>query len=42
MNLTGGRGVDVILEMLANKNLAKDLTVLAQKPRRSDRLSRDH
>jgi NADPH2:quinone reductase len=29
MELTGGRGVDVILEMLANVNLAKDLTVLA-------------
>ena len=30
MELTGGRGVDVILEMLANINLAKDLDVLAQ------------
>ncbi len=30
MRLTDGRGVDVILEMLANVNLAKDLTVLAQ------------
>ena len=30
MELTGGRGVDLILEMLANVNLAKDLTVLAQ------------
>ena len=30
---TGGRGVDVILEMLANVNLAKDLTVLAPKGR---------
>nr|MBA3441283.1 NADPH:quinone reductase [Pyrinomonadaceae bacterium] len=29
-DLTGGRGVDVILEMLANVNLAKDLGVLAQ------------
>jgi NADPH:quinone reductase len=29
MQLTEGRGVDVILEMLANVNLAKDLTVLA-------------
>jgi NADPH2:quinone reductase len=29
MKLTGGRGVDVILEMLANKNLGKDLKVLA-------------
>ncbi|MBI1872705.1 MAG: NADPH:quinone reductase [Acidobacteria bacterium] len=27
--VTGGRGVDVIVEMLANVNLAKDLTVLA-------------
>lgn len=27
--LTGGRGVDLILEMLANVNLGKDLTVLA-------------
>lgn len=27
---TGGRGVDVILEMLANVNLGRDLTVLAQ------------
>jgi len=27
--LTGGRGVDVILEMLANENLGKDLRVLA-------------
>jgi NADPH2:quinone reductase len=33
MRLTGGRGVDVILEMLANKNLGKDLTVLAVKGR---------
>jgi NADPH2:quinone reductase len=31
--LTGGRGVDVILEMLANINLGKDLDVLAQKGR---------
>jgi NADPH:quinone reductase len=30
MEVTGGRGVDVILEMLANVNLAKDLDVLAQ------------
>jgi NADPH2:quinone reductase len=30
MKLTGGRGVDVILEMLANVNLGKDLTVLAR------------
>ncbi len=28
--LTNGRGVDVVLEMLANVNLAKDLTVLAR------------
>ncbi len=28
MKLTAGRGFDVILEMLANKNLAKDLTML--------------
>jgi NADPH2:quinone reductase len=33
MKLTEGRGVDVILEMLANKNLGKDLTVLAKKGR---------
>lgn len=31
--LTGGRGVDVILEMLANVNLANDLTLLAPKGR---------
>jgi NADPH2:quinone reductase len=30
MDLTGGRGVEVILEMLANVNLAKDLTLLAK------------
>jgi NADPH2:quinone reductase len=30
MKLTGDRGVDVILEMLANVNLANDLTVLAK------------
>jgi NADPH2:quinone reductase len=29
MELTGGRGVDLIVEMLANVNLAKDLTMLA-------------
>jgi len=29
MKLTAGRGVDVVLEMLANVNLAKDLSVLA-------------
>lgn len=28
--LTGGKGVNVILEMLANKNLGKDLTLLAK------------
>ena len=33
MQLTGGRGVDVILEMLANVNLAKDLTLLAPRGR---------
>src|SRR5262249_5756851 len=30
MAITGGRGVDLILEMLANVNLAKDLTMLAR------------
>ena len=30
MDFTQGRGVDVILEMLANVNLAKDLTILAK------------
>jgi NADPH2:quinone reductase len=30
MKLTEGRGADVILEMLANVNLAKDLTVVAK------------
>ena len=30
MDLTGGQGVDVILEMLANVNLARDLTALAK------------
>ncbi len=33
MKVTEGRGVDLILEMLANKNLGKDLTVLAKKGR---------
>jgi NADPH2:quinone reductase len=28
--LTNGRGVDVIIEMLANKNLSKDLPMLAK------------
>ena len=30
MSLTEGRGVDVILEMLANVNLGNDLNVLAR------------
>jgi NADPH2:quinone reductase len=30
MKATGGHGVDVIVEMLANLNLAKDLTILAK------------
>lgn len=30
MELTGGRGVEVILEMLANVNLGKDLNILAR------------
>jgi NADPH2:quinone reductase len=33
MSLTGGRGVDVILEMLANVNLGKDLPLLAKRGR---------
>jgi NADPH2:quinone reductase len=33
MALTGGHGVNVILEMLANVNLAKDLTLLALRGR---------
>lgn len=33
MGLTAGRGVDVILEMLANVNLGKDLGVLAMRGR---------
>ena len=33
MTITEGRGVDVILEMLANVNLPKDLTVLARNGR---------
>jgi len=33
MKLTDGKGVDVILEMLANKNLGRDLTGLAKKGR---------
>src|SRR6266480_4091816 len=30
MNATGGRGVDVIVELLSNVNLGKDLTILAK------------
>ncbi|PYL63966.1 MAG: NADPH:quinone reductase, partial [Verrucomicrobia bacterium] len=30
MRATGGRGVDVIVELLANVNLGKDLTILAK------------
>jgi NADPH2:quinone reductase len=33
MDITGGRGVDVILEMLANINLGNDLPVLAENGR---------
>lgn len=33
MKLTGGSGVNLIVEMLANHNLAKDLSVLAKKSR---------
>jgi NADPH2:quinone reductase len=33
MNATGGRGVDIILEMLANVNLGNDLKLLAQRGR---------
>ncbi len=33
LRLTGGRGVNIILEMLANVNLAKDLSVLAPRAR---------
>ena len=33
MGLTGGRGVDIILEMLANVNLGKDLPLLARNGR---------
>lgn len=29
LDLTGGKGVDIVLEMLANVNLGKDLTLLA-------------
>jgi len=30
LNATGGRGIDVIVEMLANVNLGKELTILAK------------
>jgi NADPH2:quinone reductase len=33
LKATGGRGVNVILEMLANKNLSKDLSMLSQRGR---------
>jgi NADPH:quinone reductase len=33
MNATSGHGVDIILEMLANVNLGKDLTILASRGR---------
>jgi NADPH2:quinone reductase len=33
MDLTGGRGVDVVLEMLANVNLQKDLEIVAMRGR---------
>jgi NADPH2:quinone reductase len=33
MRVTGGRGVDVVLEMLANVNLAKDLGIVAMNGR---------
>jgi NADPH2:quinone reductase len=33
MRLTGGRGVDLVLEMLANENLGADLAMLAPKGR---------
>ena len=33
MNATGGHGVDVIVELLANVNLGKDLTILAKSGR---------
>lgn len=33
MEITGGRGVNVVLEMLANVNLEKDLTVIALRGR---------
>ena len=33
LSLTGGRGFDLIIEMLANKNLSNDLSLLAKKGR---------
>ncbi len=33
MRLTGGRGVDIVLEMLANVNLQKDLGIIAMRGR---------
>jgi NADPH:quinone reductase len=33
MELTGGRGVDIVLEMAAHVNLGKDLTILAREGR---------
>jgi NADPH2:quinone reductase len=33
MQATGGHGVDVIVELLANVNLAEDLTILAKRGR---------
>jgi len=33
MRLTGGRGVDIVLEMLANENLQKDLGIVALRGR---------
>ncbi len=33
MELTSGRGLDIVLEMLANVNLSKDLSVLAKRGR---------
>ena len=33
MRLTGGRGVDIVLEMLANVNLQKDLGIVATRGR---------
>ena len=38
MKLTGGRGVDLILEMLSNVNLGKDLPLLSKFDRRPGRL----